>query len=209
MGSNRRKSSLILLTGLILSFAFLIPQASAKSPTGAELLRDSGSELIGYKLELERLGALKTEAGRSTFVSLVQRYCQGLEKVVPKNSPSEQEWLLHELRSDSPDRRTRGTLSVENARWRMDLLIDDCLRWVEVYEASEGGEDQYRAGKTGALIELGRKFGNHLYVAGELAQTLQIEELGAHVIVSREIMDLALFAAGQAAMSERAEHWRR
>lgn len=144
----------LVLVGSLVPFALSVPYASAGSATGAEMLRDSGRELVRYKFEAEKTRALFTEAGRSTLVSQVHTYCRGLEKVVPKNSPSEQDWLLNELGSGSVDRMIRAESGVEYARWRMSLLIEDCFRWVDVYKEGVQGSDWYAVGKTGALIEL-------------------------------------------------------
>src|SRR4051812_30606537 len=63
---------------------------------------------------------------RRTLARLIANYCTEVLKILPRNTPREDDWVEEEMRSDNWDRMARAAESVERIRKSIVSSFTEC-----------------------------------------------------------------------------------
>lgn len=160
-------------------------------------------EILEYTPASGELKPLYDEHQRDELVSKVRNYCQSVFDSVPRNSPSEQEWLSEEFSSGDMNRRARAADSVEMARNRVVSFAERCKELIDIYDTVREHPDQYVMGKTEILIELGRTFYGEVRSAPEIEERIGSDIIPGYELILASAGDALLVASTQAAIDRR------
>lgn len=185
MISKAQRSCLLLIA--VLSFPVVDAQEHP--------LRTPSIEVSQYRINPDRTASLETEAGRDSLVAAVERYCEVLRFLVPRNDPGEQDWLIRERDSGDPDRIDAAARSVEWARSRIREFTDECLRTSAAYLGWQIDGHEVTRLKSEYLIELGRIFSTQYVFADEVSGLVGRDVLPVHTTTTRDAIDVLLLAA--------------
>lgn len=124
---------------LVLALGFVSASPLAGQETASQ---DPAQELA--LLSIKR-SDFAEQAVRLRYVETLKAYCHALGAAYPKNSPSEDTWVLGELKSGSVNRASRALGSAEFGRLEAARFIDECVNWTNNYISNANGRREIKS----------------------------------------------------------------
>ena len=95
--------------------------AAMARPAEAQPFAPAADALLSFQLQM-----MDKTIDRSRLARLVLNYCNEVLKVLPRNTPQEDNWVEGEINSLNWDRIMRASKSIERARQSLVFSFQDC-----------------------------------------------------------------------------------
>jgi hypothetical protein len=76
---------------------------------------------------LDPIEGVTDQQTRNRLARAAFEYCRAADKIVPRNTPPEDDWVAIEMKSKDVDRIMRLTGSIEFSRWALLRALKDCM----------------------------------------------------------------------------------